>query len=113
MYYDQPTQDSDQIDLTISPYGKFYITFAPLHPEDDPQVIVRTERERLKSFYSLNARPQIRSVVSEENYKDIWVQKKSLWKIQLRLLVAPILHLSEQVNTSHHYGCRHPLHKYK
>lgn len=58
MYYDLPTQDSEQLDLPIPLYGKLYIKFAPLHPEDDPQVITRIEKERLKTLYSLNAPPK-------------------------------------------------------
>lgn len=43
MYYDLPAQDADQIDRQISSYGKLYIKFAPLHPNDDTQLIVRIE----------------------------------------------------------------------
>ena len=67
MYYDLPTQDSDQLDLPISPYGKFYIKFAHLHLEDDPQMIIRTERERLKTLYSLNTPTQ----------KGVWSRKRT------------------------------------
>ena len=31
MYYNLPTHDLDQLDLSISPYDKFYINFGPLH----------------------------------------------------------------------------------
>ena len=58
MYYDILTTDSEQLDLPLSPYSKFYINFPPLHPNDDPEMIIRTERERLKTFYSKNAQPQ-------------------------------------------------------
>lgn len=58
MYIDLPMQDLDQIDLLISPFGKYYIKISPLHPNDDPQTIIRTERKILKTFYSVNARPQ-------------------------------------------------------
>lgn len=58
MYYDLPTQDVDQLDLPISPHGHFYIKKALLYSNDDPQIIIRTERERLRTFYSVNARPQ-------------------------------------------------------
>ena len=40
MYFDLPTHDVDQLDLTISPHGCYYIKFAPLHPSDDPQIII-------------------------------------------------------------------------
>lgn len=43
IYIDLPTQDIDQIDHPISPHRKFYIKFALLHPNDDPQTIIRTE----------------------------------------------------------------------
>ena len=55
MYYDILTNDSEQLDLPLSPYNKFYIKFAPLHPNDDPEMIIRIELERLKTFYSKNA----------------------------------------------------------
>ena len=58
MYYDLPTQDADQLDLPISPYRRYYIKFSPLHPEDGPQRIVRTEKERLQTLYSVIAQPQ-------------------------------------------------------
>lgn len=44
MYYDLPMQDTDQLNLLISPYGRYYIKFAPLHPNDDPRMIVIIER---------------------------------------------------------------------
>lgn len=66
MYYDLKNQDSNQIDFPISPYDKFYIKLAPLHPEDDPQMIIRTEREWLNTFYSKNALPQ----------KKVWSRKR-------------------------------------
>lgn len=30
----------EQIDLPISPHGRFYIKFAPVHPSDDKQILV-------------------------------------------------------------------------
>lgn len=36
MYYDVPTNDSEQLHLPLSRYNKYYITFAPLHPNDNP-----------------------------------------------------------------------------
>ena len=59
-------QDADQLDLPISPYGRYYIKFSPLHPYDDHQTIFRTERERSKTFYSVNAQPQ----------KEVWSRKR-------------------------------------
>lgn len=58
MYYDLPDQDSNYIDLPVSPNGKFYTMFSPLHPEYDPQMIIKAERECLKTFYSKNTLPQ-------------------------------------------------------
>lgn len=66
MYYDLPTHDSDQIDLPISPHGKFYIKFAPLHPNDDPQIIFKIEHEKLRTLYSVNALPK----------KEVWFRKR-------------------------------------
>ena len=40
MYYDIPTIDSDQLNLPLSPYSKYYTKFAPLHPNDVPQLII-------------------------------------------------------------------------
>lgn len=66
MYYDIPNNDSDQLDLPLSPYSKYYTKFAPLHPDDDLQLIIQTERERLKTFYSKNALP----------LKEVWSRKR-------------------------------------
>ena len=68
MYYDIPNNNSDQIDLplSLSLYSKYYTKFALLHPEDDPQLIIWTERERLKTFYSKNTLPQ----------KEVWSRKR-------------------------------------
>lgn len=66
MYFDLLNHDSYQIDLPLSPYNKFYTKFTPLHPEDYPQLIIQTERERLQTFYSKNALPQ----------KEVWSRKR-------------------------------------
>ena len=66
MYFDLPTQDVDQLDLPISPYGRFSIKLAALHPNDDPQTIILTEHDRLSTFYSTNERTQ----------KEVWSQKR-------------------------------------
>ena len=66
MYYEIPSNDSEQLDLPLSSYIKYYTKFAPLHPEDDPQLIIWTEGERLKIFYSKNALPQ----------KEVWSKKR-------------------------------------
>lgn len=66
MYYDLPIQDADQIDLPISPFVRYYIKYAPLHPNDDHQIVIRTEREKLKTFYSINAQPKM----------EVWSRKK-------------------------------------
>ena len=58
MHYDLPTQDAGKIDLSISPHWYLYTKYAPLHPNDDPQIIIRTERDRLRTLYSVNVRPQ-------------------------------------------------------
>ena len=36
MYYDMPKNDLEQLDLPLCPDNKFYIKFAPLHPNDAP-----------------------------------------------------------------------------
>ena len=59
-------QDVDQTDLPISPFRRFYSMFAAPHPDDDPHMIVRTEKERFKTFYSVNAQPQ----------KEVWCGKR-------------------------------------
>ena len=66
MYYDIPKDDLEQIDLPLSPYSMYYTKIAPLPPNDDPQLIIRTEHERLKSFYTKNALPQ----------KEVWCRKR-------------------------------------
>ena len=40
---------------------------SPLHPEDDPQMIIDTECEILKTFYTKNVLPQ----------KEVWSPKGS------------------------------------
>lgn len=74
MYYDTPHNDSDQINLPLSPYSRYYTKFAPLHLEDDPQLIIRTEREILKTFYSKNVLPQ----------KEVWCRKKDNQDLRVR-----------------------------
>lgn len=66
MYFDFPSQDSDKIDLPISSFRKYYIKFAPLHPNDDAQTIIRIELERLSILYYVNALPQ----------KEVWSWKR-------------------------------------
>ena len=63
MYYDIPTNDSEQLDLPLSPYNKFYIKFSPLHPNDAPELIVRNEREKIENFLFQECTPSKRSVV--------------------------------------------------
>lgn len=58
MYYDIPNNDSDQLDMPLSPDNKYYTKFTPLHPEDNLKLIIQIECERLKTFYSMNAIPQ-------------------------------------------------------
>ena len=66
MYYDIPSDDFEQLDLPLSPFSKFYIMFTHLHPNDNLKVTIRTERERLKTFYTQNALP----------LKEVWTRKK-------------------------------------
>lgn len=66
MYYDIPPNDAEQLDLPFSPYRKFYIKWTPLHPKDSQDLIIRTERERLKTFYTKNALP----------LKEVWPKKR-------------------------------------
>lgn len=66
MYYDIPNNDLDQLDLPISPYSKYYTKFAPLHLNDDPHFLIRTEREWLNNFYTKNDLPQ----------KEVWSRKR-------------------------------------
>ena len=66
MYYDIPNNDLEQLDLPFSPFSKFYTKFAPLYPEDDPQMIIQTKHERLETFYAKNALP----------LKEFWSQKR-------------------------------------
>lgn len=65
MYFDLPINDANQFELPISPHGCYYINFSPLHL-DDPQTIIRTECERLRTFFSTNPGPQ----------KEVWSQKR-------------------------------------
>lgn len=48
------------LSLSLSPYNKFYIKWTPLHPNDSKELIIRIEHERLKTFYSKKALPQIK-----------------------------------------------------
>ena len=66
MYYNIPNTDSEQLNLPLSPFSKFYTKFAPLHPEDGPQMIIWTERERPKTFYDNNSLP----------LKEVWSRKR-------------------------------------
>ena len=66
MYYDISSDDFEQLDLPLSPFSKFYIKFAPLHPNDNLEFTIRTERERLKTFYAKNSLP----------LKEVWTRKK-------------------------------------
>ena len=118
MYYDLPTQDSDQLDLPISLYDKFYIKFALMYPENDPQMIIRTERERLKTLYSLNT-PTQKEVWSRKRTTKIYgFGRKVLTNFDLDYLLHSFLCISEQENTIHnHKRClpldqseRHPGH---
>lgn len=66
IYYDIPSDNSEQLDLPLSPFSRFYIKFTPLHPEDNPEVNLQTERERLKTFYTKIALP----------LKEVWSRKR-------------------------------------
>ena len=90
MYYDLPTQDVDQLDLPISPHGRYYIKFASLNPTDDPQTIIRTKRERLRTFYSINAQPQ----------KEVWSWKR----------ITKIVGYGNKVQSK--FDLDYPLHRY-
>lgn len=50
MYLYHPAQYANQLDLPISPHGRYYIKVAPLHPTDDPQIIIRTDVQKLITF---------------------------------------------------------------
>lgn len=56
--YALTSNDFEQIYLPISLHGRFYVNFSPFHPSDDKETLVRTERERLDTFYTTNALPQ-------------------------------------------------------
>ena len=66
MYNDISPNDSEQLDLPLSPFSKFYTKFSHLHSSDNPQTIIRTQRERLKTFYSKHAQP----------LKEVWSRKR-------------------------------------
>lgn len=63
IYFDIPTQDANQLRFPIVSYGCYYIKSTPLDPTDDPETIIRTYHERLRTFYSTNAWPPKGSVV--------------------------------------------------
>lgn len=56
--YSLPSNDFEKIHLPISPHGRLYVKFDPLHPSNDKDTLVWTDRERLNTFYTTNALPQ-------------------------------------------------------
>lgn len=77
MSYDLPASDADQPNLPRSVYATFYVKFAPLHPNDDQEILIRIEREYLSTFYATSALPKKTSVVKMKNHKNKWLWNES------------------------------------
>lgn len=63
------TSHSEQLNHPISLHDRFYVKFTTLHLSDEQEILLRTERERLSTFYSINALSKERSMVKTKNYK--------------------------------------------
>lgn len=65
------------INLTFqkSPYAKFYVKFASLHPNDDHEILIWIESESLNTFYTTNALPEKKKCgKKEELHKSVFVE---------------------------------------